>query len=161
MQLVFSKEKPSSNPALSFLLSRTQQQTPMCWMRTQQRDGRAGSASGRTSMRRLWPTSTALMCRPFSNFIVLPTPMSPRQRAAPKHLLPPHRSMHQSTPWTPSTALSWPVTIQCWAHRCRSARVLIQSHNCTLGCMCKDRCNVAAINQITIPPIIRHYVNFY
>lgn len=123
-------------------------------MRTQQRDGRAGSASGRTSMRRLWPTSTVLMSRPFSNFTVLPTPVSPRQIVAPKHLLPPHISTIQSTQWTPSTALSWPVTTPCWAHRCRSARgshlhVGIHVYR-QMQCSC---------NSLIIQPLIRHYIN--
>lgn len=98
-------------------------------MRTRQRDGRAGSASGRTSMRKLWPTSTALMSKHFSSFTALPTPLSQRLRVVPQCLLPPHRSTPQSTPWIPSTAPSWPVTTQCLAHRCRSAQVLLQINN--------------------------------
>lgn len=102
-------------------------------MRTQQKDGRARSASGQTSTRRPWPTSTALMSRRYCSFTVPPAPQCLRRRAVPRRLHPAHTSTPHSTPWTPSTALSWPVTTQCWAHRCRSAWLFIQTHYCTFG----------------------------
>lgn len=104
----------------SWLLHRTLPQRLVCWMRTQKRDGRAGSASGQTSMRRLLPTSTAQMCRHCSSFTDQPVPPSQRAKVVPRHLLQPHRYMPQWILWTPSTALSWPVTTRFWAHRCRS-----------------------------------------
>lgn len=125
--------RPHAEKLPSQSAPRTQQRRPVCWMRTQQKDGRAGSASGQTSTRRLWPTSTALMSRRYCNFTVPPAPLCPRQRAAPQRPHPPHRSMPRLTLWIPSTALSWPVTTQCLAHRCRSAWLLIQTHNCTFG----------------------------
>ncbi len=134
-------------------------------MRTQQRDGRAGSASGRTSMRRLWPTSTALMSRHFSSFTALPAPQSQRPRVTPQRLLPPHRSTPQSTPWTPSTALSWPVTIQCWAHRCRSAPVLIQTIYWFGLHVTVHTCATVALQKMQYPviikPVITHYINHF
>lgn len=122
-----SVKKRKLNPwsSILYFLSRTQQWRPTCWMRTQLRDGRAESASGRTSMRKLWPTSTALMFRRFSSFTALPAPPSQRQSVAPQHLQQTQRCKHQWTLWTPLTALSWPVTTQCWGHRCRSAAVTL------------------------------------
>lgn len=118
--LIFRKEQTH---APSFVLPRTRQWRPTCWTRTQQKGGRARSVSGPTSTRRRWPTSTALTSRHFSSFTALPAPPSPRQRAARQRPLLPRRCTRRWTPWTPSTAQSSPVTIQCWAHRCRSDRV--------------------------------------